>query len=102
MWHRISLSTDLDCSKWRSYTPVSDNEDDDVVVPERATHRLEGFCESHQLPVLDRGTLSYSHVVYAYVRKPDARHSRANTDSVAGIDPLERSIRSRVGRSRVK
>lgn len=29
MWQRVSFSTDLDCSKRRSCTPVSDNKDGD-------------------------------------------------------------------------
>ncbi|OAD55037.1 hypothetical protein WN48_05739 [Eufriesea mexicana] len=102
MWHRISLSTDLDCSKWRSCTPVSDHDDDDVVVSERVTERLPDFNESFQLPLLDCGTLSSSHVAYAFLRKPDARHCRAYTNSVVVENFLERSVNIRTRSNRVK
>lgn len=39
MWHRISLSMYVDCSKRRSCTPVSDHDDVDVVVTERVSQR---------------------------------------------------------------
>lgn len=93
MWHRISLSTDLDCSKWRSCTPVSDHDDDEVVFLERVTEILPDFNESFQLPVAGQcGTLSSSHVAYACLRKPDARHCRANTNSVAVANFFKRSV----------
>lgn len=106
MWHRISLSTDLDCSKWRSCTPVSDHDNDDdnddVVVSERVTERLPDFNENFQLPLLDCGTLSFSHVAYAFLRKPDARHCRAYTNSVVVANFFERNVNIRTKSNCVK
>lgn len=106
MWHRISLSTDLDCSKWRSCTPVSDHDNDDdnddVVVSERVTERLPDFNENFQLPLLDCGTLSFSHVAYAFLRKPDARHCRAYTNSVVVANFFERNVNIRTRSNCVK